>query len=54
MPIERQKELRRRRSRKKRLKKLKQQLAEAKTLKERERLIELIHRRQPFFDPPEN
>jgi len=28
-------------------------LAEAKTIAERERLIELIRRRQPFYTPPE-
>jgi hypothetical protein len=53
MAIERQKEIRRRRKRKARVRKLKQQLAEAKTLKERERLIELIQRRQPYYKPPE-
>ena len=53
IPIERKKELKRRRQRKKRVGKLKEQLAEAKTIAERERLIELIRRRQPFFTPPE-
>ena len=53
MAVERQKEIRRRRKRKARVGKLKQQLAEAKTLKERERLIELIQRRQPYYKPPE-
>jgi hypothetical protein len=54
MAIERQKEIRRRKSRKKRLKKLKRQLADAKTIEERQRLIDLIRRRQPFFQPPQN
>jgi hypothetical protein len=52
MPRERQKELRRRRQRKKRLKKLKQKLAETKSITERERLIELIRRREPYYVPP--
>lgn len=47
----RQKEIRRRRQKKKRIGKLKEQLANAKTVKERERLIELIRRRQPLFEP---
>jgi hypothetical protein len=51
MPVERKKELRRRRQRKKKLKKLKMQLASAKNAQERERLIRLIKRRQPYFDP---
>lgn len=53
MPLQRQKEIRRRRQRKKRLKKLKQKLAETKDLKDRDRLIELIRRRDPFFEPPQ-
>ena len=53
MPIERQKEIRRRKQRRKKLKKLKRQLAEAKTIKEKERLIDLIKRRNPNFIPPE-
>ncbi len=53
MPRQRQKELRQRRKRKKKLKKLKKRLAEAKTLKEREHLIYLIRKREPFFTPPE-
>lgn len=53
MPVERQKEVRRRKQRKKRLRKLKKKLAEAKIIKEREHLIELIRRRQPFYTPPE-
>ncbi|MEN8242463.1 MAG: DUF6800 family protein [Chloroflexota bacterium] len=51
MPIERQKEIKRRRNKKKRLQKLKAQLAAAKTVKEKERLINLIKRRQPYFTP---
>jgi hypothetical protein len=54
MPIERQKEIRRRRQRKRRVGKLKNQLAEVKTIKEKERLIELIRRREPFFTPDKN
>ena len=53
MPIERHKEIRRRRQRRKRVHKLKKQLAEAKSVKERERLIDLIQRREPFFTPSE-
>jgi len=49
MATERNKEIRRRRHRKERLGKLKRQLKDAKTLKERERLIELIQRRDPYF-----
>lgn len=49
MPQIRKKEIRRRRQRKKRLRKLKRQLREAKSEKERERLIELILKREPFF-----
>jgi hypothetical protein len=51
MPVERQKEIRRRRKRKKRVGKLKAQLAAANTIKEKERLIELIRKRQPYFTP---
>lgn len=51
MPVQRQKDIRRRRQRKERLKKLKQKLAETKDLKDRDRLIELIRRRDPFFEP---
>jgi hypothetical protein len=49
MPQIRKKEVRRRRQRKKRLKKLKSQLREAKSEKERERLINLIVKREPYF-----
>lgn len=52
MPIERQKEIKRRRKRKKRVGKLKAKLAETKSMQERERLIELIKKREPFFEPP--
>jgi len=45
----RKKEIRRRRQRKERLGKLKSQLKEAKNQKERDRLIELILKREPFF-----
>jgi len=45
----RKKEIRRRRQRKERLGKLKNQLKEAKNQKERDRLIELILKRDPFF-----
>jgi len=47
----RAKEIRQRRQRKKRIGKLKEKLANAKTIKEREHLIDLIQRRQPLFDP---
>jgi hypothetical protein len=50
--IERQRELRRRKQRKRRLKKLKTKLAQTKDLKEREKIIELIKRREPFYEPP--
>ena len=50
MSTQRQKDIRRRRRRKERLGKLKQQLAEAKTLRERQRLIALIRKRQPGFE----
>ena len=52
MAIERQVEIRRRKSRKKRLGKLKEKLAVAKTAKDRERLIDLISRREAYFKPP--
>lgn len=48
----RNKEIRRRQQRKKRLKKLKDQLKQAKTVEERELLIEQIRRRDPLFKPP--
>lgn len=51
MPVERAKEIKQRRKKKKRVQKLKAQLAAAKTVKEKERLIELIRRRQPYFTP---
>jgi hypothetical protein len=51
MPNERHKEIRRRRQRRKRLGNLKAKLAEAKSVTERERLIDLIKRRQLFFNP---
>jgi hypothetical protein len=52
MPVERQKEIRRRRQRKGKLKLLKNRLAEAKDLKTREQLIEKIKRIQPGYIPP--
>ena len=45
----RKKEIRRRRQRKERLRKLKSKLKEAKNKTERDHLIELIKRREPFF-----
>lgn len=51
MPIERQKEIKRRRQRRAKLKKLKIRLAETKDSKTREQLIEKIRRLQPFFEP---
>ena len=47
----RNKEIRRRQQRKKRMKKLKDQLKQAKTVEERELLIDQIRRRDPFFKP---
>ena len=47
----RNKEIRRRQQKRKRVRKLKEQLAKAKTQKEREHLIELIRRRKPLFEP---
>jgi hypothetical protein len=52
MPIERQKEIRRRRQRRRRVRKLKAKLAQTKDLKERDKIIELIKRREPFYEPP--
>ena len=51
MPIERQKEIKRRRHRRDKLKKLKIQLSEVKDAKTREQLIEKIRRLQPFYQP---
>jgi len=53
MPIERQKEIRRRRQRKRRLRNLKAKLAKTKDMKEREKIIDLIKRREPYYQPPE-
>ncbi|MGD8454788.1 MAG: hypothetical protein PVF83_00280 [Anaerolineales bacterium] len=53
MAIERQKELRRRKQRKRRLKKLKTKLAQTKDLKERGKIVELIKRREPYFEAPQ-
>jgi hypothetical protein len=52
MPIERHKEIRRRRQRRQRVRKLKAKLAQTKDLEEREKLIDLIKRREPFYEPP--
>lgn len=49
MATERKKMIKRRRHRRKRIGKLKQQLQEAKTKKEREHFAELISRRDPYF-----
>ncbi len=49
MATERKKTIKRRRQRKKRIGKLKKQLKEAKTKKEREHYAELIQRRDPYF-----
>ena len=49
MAIERQKEVKRRRNRKKKLKKLKFRLAETKDLKTKEYLLAKIHKIQPGF-----
>jgi len=51
MPVERKKELKRRRNRKRKLKKLKIKLSEAKNIKEKERLTEKIQKIQPDFTP---
>jgi hypothetical protein len=53
MPVERQKEIRRRRQRRRKLKMLKSRLAEAKDLKTREVLIQKIKRIQPGYVPPD-
>ena len=49
MPIERKKEIVRRRKRKAQLKKYKEMYAQAKDAKSKEILLEKIRRRQPFF-----
>jgi len=53
MPVERKKEIRRRRQRKRKLRELKRRLAEAKDVKTREHLIEKIKRIQPGYMPPD-
>jgi hypothetical protein len=53
MSVERKKELRRRRSRKRKLKRLKNRLAEARDLQTKEALIDKIKRIQIGFIPPE-
>ncbi len=50
MPIERQKEIKRRRNKKKKVKKLKLRLAETKDLKTKEYLIAKIKKIQPSFE----
>jgi len=49
MATERERTIKRRRQRRKRIGKLKKQLEQAKTKKEREHYLELIHRRDPLF-----
>jgi hypothetical protein len=53
MPVERKKEIRRRRQRKRKLRMLKNKLAEAKDMKSREKIIEKIKRIQPGYIPPD-
>ena len=53
MPVERKKEIRRRRQRKRKLKMLKTRLSETKDLKTKEDLIEKIKRIQPGYIPPD-
>lgn len=48
----RNKEINRRRKRRERLRNLKKKLAAAKTEAERDHLIELIKRRDPYYSPP--
>ena len=48
----RNKEIKRRRQRRERIQNLKKKLAAAKTAAERDHLIDLIKRRDPFFIPP--
>ncbi len=50
MPIERQKEIKRRRNRKKKMKKLRARLAIAKDLETKEMLIAKIKKIQPNFE----
>jgi len=49
MATERERTIKRRRQRRKRIGKLKKQLKEAKTKKERDHYIDLIRRRDPYF-----
>jgi len=49
MTTERQRVIKRRRQRRKRIGKLKKQYVEAKTKKERDHFLELIRRREPYF-----
>ena len=49
MPIERQKEIKRRRNRRKKMKKLRIRLADAKNLETKELLIAKIRKIQPNF-----
>lgn len=48
----RNKEINRRRKRRDRIRSLKKKLAAAKTATERDHLIDLIKRRDPYFIPP--
>ena len=50
MTTERQRVIKRRRQRRDRVGKLKKQYAQAKTKKERDHYLELIRRRDPFFE----
>ena len=53
MPVERKKEIRRRRQRKRKLRMLKRRLAEAKDEKTRVQIIEKIKRIQLGYIPPD-
>jgi hypothetical protein len=53
MATERKRVIKRRRQRKKRIGKLKKQFEQAKTKKEREHYLDLIQRRDPFFNGSE-
>ena len=52
MARSRNKEIKRRRQRRERLRNLKKKLAAAKTATDCDHLIDLIKRRDPFFIPP--
>ena len=53
MPVERMKELRRRRHRRAKLKKLRKKLLEAQTPEERAKIIEKIRKISPWYPIPE-